>query len=63
MWRVGDLVEDRHLMRLSAPYDGRTCQVAVGLYQWETLKRLALLDDSGRPTEFDSFTLGRPTGP
>jgi len=63
MWRVGDLVEDRHLMRLSAPYDGRTCQVTVGLYQWETLKRLALLDDSGRPTELDSLTLGRPTGP
>jgi len=63
MWRVGDLIEDRHLVRLSAPYDGRTCRVTVGLYQWETLKRLALLDDSGRPTELDSLTLGGPTGP
>jgi len=63
LWRVGDLVEDRHLVRLSAPYDGRTCQVIVGLYQRETLKRLALLDEAGHPTGLDSLALGVPAGP
>ena len=56
-WRLGDIVEDRHLARLTAPYDERTCEVEVGLYRRETMQRLALLDEGGQPTQRTSVSL------
>ena len=56
-WRAGDIVEDRHVVSLSAPWDSRTCQVVVGLYRWETMQRLRLLDQSGQVTEETGFAL------
>ncbi len=56
-WRVGDLVEDRHLVSLSTPCDPQTCQVDVGLYRWETMQHLKLLDSAGQVTEETDFIL------
>jgi len=63
LWRVRNLIEDRHLVHLSAPYAEGICQISVGLYQWETLKRLVLLDEAGHPTDFDSFVLSTVNEP
>jgi 4-amino-4-deoxy-L-arabinose transferase-like glycosyltransferase len=63
LWRPGDIIEDNHLVTLSSPYDGRTCQVVVGLYQLETMERLALVDKAGQRTADTSIVLGEPTGP
>ena len=49
-WRVGDIVEDRHLVRLLQPYQGRAAEVVVGLYLWPAMEHLALLDASGART-------------
>jgi hypothetical protein len=56
-WRAGDIVEDRHVVSLSAPWDSRSCEVVVGLYRWETMQRLRLLDQSGQVTEETGFAL------
>jgi len=55
-WRPGDIVEDRHKVALSSPYDP-SCQVIVGLYRLETMQRLAVLDAAGAPTSETSLTL------
>jgi hypothetical protein len=37
--------------------------VVVGLYQLETMERLALVDKAGQRTADTSIVLGEPTGP
>lgn len=46
-WREGDIVEEERLAPLSEAYDPATCRVVVGLYRWETLERLAIVDGAG----------------
>jgi 4-amino-4-deoxy-L-arabinose transferase-like glycosyltransferase len=50
VWRVGDTVRDAHTVELTAPLNAAEDQVMVGLYLWETMEHLRLLDASGRPT-------------
>ncbi|MHB1293760.1 MAG: ArnT family glycosyltransferase [Anaerolineae bacterium] len=50
-WRTGDLIEDVHDLDLAAA-PSESCQIAVGLYQWETMERLTLLGAAG-----DALTL------
>lgn len=57
MWRPGDVVEDRRVMSLSAPYAEGTDEVVVGLYDWQTMEHLALLDEEGRVTAETEFRL------
>ncbi|MHB0857415.1 MAG: glycosyltransferase family 39 protein [Anaerolineae bacterium] len=42
-WRSGDLVEDVHVIDLQSPA-AEGCQIVVGLYHWETMERLRLID-------------------
>ncbi len=56
-WRVGDVVRDRHVVPLSAPYEDSTCRILVGLYRLETLQRLNLLDAFGRPSQETAISL------
>ena len=48
-WRAGDIVVDEHEITLSAPYDDTSDVIWIGLYQYETARRLQLLDDAGIP--------------
>lgn len=56
-WRVGDTVLDPHLVSLLEPCSQPECQVVVGLYRWETMQHLRLLDDGGRLTQRTSVVL------
>jgi len=61
-WRVGDLVHDRHIVTLNAPYDAARAQIVVGLYRWASqepagLQHLHLLDAEGAPGTATSVTL------
>ena len=49
LWRVGDIVSDEHTLALPEPYDPGRHKLIVGFYQLETLKRLQVLDETGRP--------------
>jgi len=49
LWRVGDIVDDEHILILPEPYDPDRHKVIVGLYQWQTLERLQVLDEAGQP--------------
>ncbi len=48
LWRVGDIVSDEHTLALPEPYDPGKHKLIVGLYQWETLHRLQILDKNGK---------------
>jgi hypothetical protein len=56
-WRAGDLVIDRHPLRLPPAADGEL-RVHVGLYELSTGRRLRLLDATGRPAPVDELDLG-----
>ena len=47
-WRTGDIIVDDHFISLSEPFDSREHRIVVGLYELQTLERLALLDEAGR---------------
>jgi len=49
LWRVGDIVSDEHTLVLPEPYDPGKHRLVVGFYQLETLHRLQVLDEVGRP--------------
>ena len=49
LWRVGDIVSDEHTLALPEPYDPGKHKLVVGLYQLETLHRLQVLDEAGKP--------------
>lgn len=62
-WRAGETVRDRHIIALSAPWDAQTMQLVVGLYRWETMTHLAVLDAGGAAGAAISVTLpGAPSG-
>ena len=44
LWRVGDRVVDVHDLELEAPYDAKTDQIIVGLYDLATMTRLRIVD-------------------
>jgi hypothetical protein len=48
-WRVGDIVHDEHTLILPEPYDPARHELIVGFYQLQTLDRLAVLDELGKP--------------
>ena len=56
-WRPGDVVLDRHLLPLPAAYDPERQRVQVGIYWWETMALLSLLDDAGLATGATVHTL------
>jgi len=56
-WRAGDIVRDRHVIGLSAPYEAGRDELYVGLYRWENLEHLAPLDQAGLPTGETSVRL------
>ncbi|MEE8162752.1 MAG: glycosyltransferase family 39 protein, partial [Anaerolineae bacterium] len=49
LWRLGDIVIDEHTLALPEPYDPVEHKLVVGLYQLETLRRLQILDEAGKP--------------
>ena len=49
LWRVGDIVSDEHTLALPEPYDPGKHKLVVGFYQLETLHRLQVLDEAGKP--------------
>ena len=49
LWRVGDIVSDEHTLALPEPYDPSRHKLIVGFYQLETLRRLQVLDEAGKP--------------
>ena len=57
LWRAADIIEDRHTVSLSAPYQEGRCEVQVGLYDQGTMQRLALLDAEHQPTAQTSVAL------
>jgi len=56
-WRAGDIVRDRHVIELSAPYEAGRDALHVGLYRWENMEHLAPLDQAGTPTGDTSVRL------
>jgi len=46
-WRAGDIIVDDHSISLPEPFDSREHRIVVGLYELQTLERLALLDEAG----------------
>jgi hypothetical protein len=50
-WRAGDVVVDRHVAELTAPYMAGECTLEVGLYRPGTIERLRRLGADGRPGE------------
>jgi hypothetical protein len=46
---VGDIVSDEHTLALPEPYDPGKHKLIVGFYQLETLHRLQVLDEAGKP--------------
>ncbi|MBL7183213.1 MAG: glycosyltransferase family 39 protein [Anaerolineae bacterium] len=57
LWRVGDIVSDEHTLALPEPYDPGEHKLIVGFYQLETLYRLQVLDETGKPVN-DHLILG-----
>ena len=57
LWRVGDIVSDEHTLALPEPYDPGRHKLIVGFYQLETLYRLQVLDEAGKPIS-DHLILG-----
>ena len=49
LWRPGDVVVDEHILLLPEPYDPARHVLTVGLYRLETMRRLRVLDEEGRP--------------
>jgi hypothetical protein len=49
LWRVGDIVSDEHTLALPELYDPAKHKLIVGFYQVETLHRLQVLDETGKP--------------
>ena len=49
LWRVGDIVNDEHTLVLPEPYDPDSHKIIIGLYKWQTMDRLQILDEAGQP--------------
>lgn len=56
-WRPGDVVLDRHVLAPSEALGDGAYQVRVGLYWWETMEHLSLLDAAGTVTQDTAYTL------
>lgn len=56
-WRPGDIIEDRHVIPLSAPYNRAACRVSVGLYRLDTMETLEIVTLDGAPTGVTSVAL------
>jgi len=59
-WRTGDVVEDRHALPVASTWEPENLALRVGLYRWDTMDHLHLLDGSGNPTEETGLYLGVP---
>jgi 4-amino-4-deoxy-L-arabinose transferase-like glycosyltransferase len=59
-WRPGQVVRDRHVLDLSAPWDGTVHQLAVGWYDAQSGDRLPVADATGEPAG-DSWSLAFDT--
>ncbi|RME74288.1 MAG: glycosyl transferase, partial [Chloroflexi bacterium] len=60
-WRPGEQLLDRHPLNLPPDLPPGEYQLRVGVYYWETLERLPVLEN-GQPSG-DSVELGRVTLP
>ncbi len=49
LWRAGDIISDEHTLVLPEPYDAARHKLIVGFYQLQTLDRLQVLDELGKP--------------
>lgn len=56
-WRHGDVLVDRQSIELTRPWDAARCQVLVGLYRWEDMVRLPVLDAAGLAMADDAVIL------
>ncbi len=56
-WRLGDVIEDRHIIPLAAPYDRSACRVFAGLYRLDTMERLEIVTQEGASTGATSIAL------
>jgi hypothetical protein len=57
LWRPGDTIADQHLISLSDDCDQGHCQMVVGLYAWETMKRLQMVGAQGLAIEETAVTV------
>jgi hypothetical protein len=64
-WRRGDMIVDTYELTLAADTPPGQHQVEVGLYDGETLERLQVIADDGRPSDADFVFLSpiRVVGP
>ena len=57
LWRPGDTIADSHVIDLAEDCDQGDCQMVVGLYAWETMKRLQRVDSQGQPSAETTVTV------
>jgi hypothetical protein len=62
-WRQGDTVLDRRVLGLPKALDPARDQLVVGLYFWQTMEHLRVLDDAGLPSELTTAPLPWPEEP
>jgi hypothetical protein len=64
-WNVGEIVADRHVLRLPQDIPAGDYKITAGLYEPETNLRLDLLDSIGNPAgvSFDLTTVVLPDSP
>jgi hypothetical protein len=60
-WVSGDVVRDRHVLRIERSVSSGPCTLVVGLYRPGALKRLPAYDTSGDRVEDDAILIGRLT--
>jgi hypothetical protein len=60
-WASGDVVRDRHVMRIDDSVSSGPCTLVVGLYRAGSLNRLPAYDPSGARVEDDAILIGRLT--
>ena len=57
LWRPGDVIVDEIRVPIPEPFDGRHVQLWTGMYQTETLQRLAAIDQNGRRVPDDRIPI------
>jgi hypothetical protein len=60
-WLSGDVVRDRHVMRIDDSVSPGPCTLVVGLYRAGSLNRLPAYDTSGARVDNDAILIGRLT--
>ncbi len=60
LWRPGDVIVDRIALTLAQPLDSERTHLWLGMYQLETLQRLAITDAQGQKLPDDQVLINLP---